>query len=347
MGSLINAFIFTGNYGDINKFLVFENSVLLHHGAKYFILNIFTLSLCILIILSFLYSKFVKFLPSILTIIVISFLTVSGFSGINIYKEYQRLQKTDLRTVINDKAYKVSKTGKNIFIFMLDRSMIFFIDPVFENNSLVKKEYTGFTLFKNALAFGGNTNLSTPSLFGGYEYTPDNMNKRDSELLVKKHNEALSVFPKLFSENGWNVSFTDPSWLNYSWIPDLSVFDKYDMTAKNIDYYGIYSQLFLKNLKIFEDKKGLYGVKRNILYFSFFRILPSEIRRVFYSSGNYANTMLPQYIKMAFIDSYSALQNIKEEVEFVEDKNCINIIVNNITHERLNNPILKYYKKNF
>ena len=86
MGSLINAFIFTGNYGDINHFLVFEDSDRLLHGAKYFILNIFTLSLCILIILSFLYSKFVKFLPSILTIIVISFLTVSGFSDINIYK---------------------------------------------------------------------------------------------------------------------------------------------------------------------------------------------------------------------------------------------------------------------
>ena len=347
MGSLINAFIFTGNYGDINKFLVFENSVLLHHGAKYFILNIFTLSLCILIILSILYSKFVKFLPSILTIIVISFLTVTGFSGINIHKEYRRLQKIDSRTVINNKAYKISRTGKNIFILMLDRSMNFFIDPIFENNALVKKEYMGFTLFKNTIAFGGNTNLSTPSLFGGYEYTPDNMNKRDSELLVDKHNEALSVLPKLFSENGWNVSFTDPSWLNYSWIPDLSVFDKYDMTAKNIDYYGVYSQSFLKNLKIFEDKKALHGVKRNMLYFSFFRILPSEIRRVFYSSGNYANAMLPQYIQMAFIDSYSALQNLKEEVEFVEDKNCINIIVNNITHEPPKQSDIKILQKEF
>ena len=345
--SLINAFIFTGNYGDISKFLVFEDIVLLHHGVKYFILNIFTLSLCIVIILSFLYSKFVKFLPSILTIIVISFLTVSGFSGINIYKEYQRLQKTDLRTVINNKAYKVSKTGKNIFILMLDRSMNFFIDPVFENNALVRKEYTGFTVFRNALAFGGCTYLSTPSLFGGYEYTPDNLNKRDNELLVDKHNEALSVLPKLFSENGWNVSFTDPPWLNYSWIPDLSVFDKYDMTAKNIDYYGVYSQSFLKNLKIFEDQKGLHGVKRNMLYFSFFRILPSEIRRVFYSSGNYANAMLPQYIQMAFIDSYSALQNVKEEVEFVEDKNCINIIVNNITHEPPKQSDIKILQKEF
>ena len=347
MGSLINAFIFTGNYGDINKFLVFENSVLLHHGAKYFILNIFTLSLCILIILSFLYSKFVKFLPSILTIIVISFLTVSGFSGINIYKEYRRLQKTDLRTVINNKAYKVSKTGKNIFILMLDRSMNFFIDPIFENNALVKKEYTGFTLFKNALAFGGGTHISSPSLFGGYEYTPDNLNKRYSELLVDKHNEALSVLPKLFSENGWNVSFTDPPWLNYSWIPDLSVFDKYDMIAQNIDYQGKYSQSLLKSLKFSQNNANLSAIHRNMLYFSFFRIFPSEIRRVFYSSGNYANSKLPQYITMAFIDSYSALQNIKEEVEFVEDKNCINIIVNNITHEPPKQSDIKILQKEF
>ena len=347
MGSLINAFIFTGNYGDINKFLVFEDSDRLLHGAKYFILNIFTLSLSIVIILSFLYSKFVKFLPSILTIIVISFLTVSGFSGINIYKEYQRLQKTDLRTVINNKAYKVSKTGKNIFILMLDRSMNFFIDPIFENNALVKQEYTGFTLFKNALAFGGGTHISSPSLFGGYEYTPDNLNKRYSELLVDKHNEALSVLPKLFSENGWNVSFTDPPWLNYSWIPDLSVFDKYDMIAQNIDYQGKYSQSLLKSLKFSQNNANLSAIHRNMLYFSFFRIFPSEIRRVFYSSGNYANSKLPQYITMAFIDSYSALQNIKEEVEFVEDKNCINIIVNNITHEPPKQSDIKILQKEF
>ena len=347
MGSLINAFIFTGNYGDINHFLVFEDSDRLLHGAKYFILNIFTLSLCILIILSFLYSKFVKFLPSILTIIVISFLTVSGFSAINIYKEYQRLQKTDLRTVINNKAYKVSKTGKNIFILMLDRSMNFFIDPIFENNALVKKEYTGFTLFKNTIAFGGGTHISSPSLFGGYEYTPDNLNKRYSELLVDKHNEALSVLPKLFSENGWNVSFTDPPWLNYSWIPDLSVFDKYDMIAQNIDYQGKYSQGLLKSLKFSQNNANLSAIHRNMLYFSFFRIFPSEIRRVFYSSGNYANSKLPQYITMAFIDSYSAIQNIAKEVEFVEDKNCINIIVNNITHEPPKQSDIKILQKEF
>lgn len=45
---------------------------------------------------------------------------------------------------------------------MLDRSMNFFIDPIFKHSEIVKKEYTGFTLFKNTIAFGPNTNISTP-----------------------------------------------------------------------------------------------------------------------------------------------------------------------------------------
>lgn len=48
---------------------------------------------------------------------------------------------------------------------MLDRSMNFFIDPIFKHSEIVKKEYTGFTLFKNTIAFGPNTNISTPPLF--------------------------------------------------------------------------------------------------------------------------------------------------------------------------------------
>lgn len=347
--SLINAFIFTGSYGDINKFLFFEDIERLKHGVKYFAVNIFVLGAGICFIAYFISSKFSKFLQPVLTIILISFLTVTGFSFITINKEYSRSITNKIYAGEGrkeGKAYKISKTGKNIFILMLDRSMNFFIDPVFEHNELVKKEYTGFTLFKNAIAFGGSTNKSTPSLFGGYEYTPENMNKRNTELLVDKHNEALSVLPKLFSENNWHVSFTDPSWLNYSWEPDLSVFDKYNMTAKNIDYPGTYRHCILQNINL-ETETGVHGIQRNMLYFSFFRILPSEIRRVLYSRGNYANAFFPQYLSMPFIDSYSVLQNLTEEIEFAEDKNCINIIVNNITHEPPKQSDIKILEKEF
>ena len=151
-------------------------------------------------------------------------------------------------------------------------------------------------------------------------------------MLVDKHNEALSVLPRLFSAHHWLVSFTDPPWLNYSWMPDLSVFAKYDMRAQNIDGSGKYSRDFLarveKQIEKQADKKT-NPVVRNMLYFSFFRILPSKVRKIFYNSGAYAAPDVSNHIKMSFIDAYSSLKNLCKETEFVSEGDCINIIVNN------------------
>ena len=249
-GAFINAFIFTGSYGIINSSLIFENAALLDHPRSYFILNLVMIGVGIGVITALIYSSSViKFLSSILSIIVITLLVITGLSCVSVQRSYRNTTYSAEGSKHNQKAYRVSKTGKNIFILMLDRSMNFFIDPIFENSEIVKKEYTGFTVFENSIAFGVSTNFSTPSLFGGYEYTPENINKRSKELLVDKHNEALSVLPRLFSEHDWLVSFTDPSWLNYSWIPDLSVFKKYPIRAQNIDGSGKYRQSFLEKLQ--------------------------------------------------------------------------------------------------
>ena len=332
MAALIDTFIFTGNYGDINNILIFEDATRLGHSMRYFAVNVLTITAGIIVMTFFVYSKFSKWLPSLLNIIVLTFLVITGFSCISIQKSYRRMLAGEITEKYDHKAYRVSKTGKNIFILMLDRSMNFFIDPVFENNDLVRKEYTGFTVFENSIAFGRSTNMSTPSLFGGYEYTPENINKRSDELLVDKHNEALSVLPRLFSEYNWMVSFTDPSWLNYSWIPDLSVFNKYNIRSKNIDGIGKYSRDF-SSLYLEKTNGQTNLVARNMLYFSFFRILPSKVRKIFYNNGAYAKIENLYNVQMAFIDAYSALENLYKEIEFVSDGDCINIIVNNTTHE--------------
>ena len=235
--ALVNAFLFKGKYGDISNALIFENEAMLKSGIKYFALNMAALAAAGILTTAVLYSRFSRFIPSIAVILLISFSASAGISSVSIQKEYTVLRnRSDLNATINGKAYRVSRTGKNIFVFMLDRAMNFFIDPIFETSEKVRETYTGFTLYPNALAFGQATNMSTPSLFGGYEYTPENINKRSEELLIDKHNEALSVLPRLFSERGWLVSFTDPSWLNYSWQPDLTPFKQYKMIAQNTEY---------------------------------------------------------------------------------------------------------------
>ena len=332
--SLINVFIFQDSYGSINNLLMFSDAGKLRHSLHELIVNLSVIGIAGIAVFFMIYSnRFIKYIVASTKILILSFLVITGVSSGTIYKEFNTMKSTANKVSVPEKAYRISKTGKNIFIFMLDRSMNFFIDPIFENSEIVRREYTGFTVFENSVAFGICTNFSTPSLFGGYEYTPENINKRSSELLVDKHNEALSVLPKLFSEHNWNVSFTDPSWLNYAWIPDLSVFAKYNMIAKNIDGNGSYMQGFLKKEQVASAPQSkIYGIRRNMLYFSLFKILPIEVRRIFYAEGMYGSVGIPIY-SAPFMNAYSAIENITNEVEFVENKNCINIIVNNLTHE--------------
>ena len=346
--ALINVFVFQDGYGSINNLLMFSDTGRLRHSLHELMVNLVVIGMTAVIIFAIVYSnQFMKFIDGIVKILILSFLVIPVVSSVTIYKEFHSMKSVENAVSAPKRAYRISKTGKNIFIFMLDRSMNFFIDPVFENAEIVKKEYTGFTVFENSIAFGTSTNFSTPSLFGGYEYTPENIDKRSNELLVDKHNEALSVLPRLFSEHNWNVSFTDPSWLNYAWIPDLSVFAKYNMIAKNIDGNGLYTQKFLikNNVQSMHQSK-IYGIRRNMLYFSLFKILPIEVRRIFYAEGMYGGVGIPIY-SAPFMNAYSAIENLTEEVEFVESKNCINIIVNNLTHEPPKKETIQMIGKDF
>jgi len=348
MIAILNAYVFQDSYGSINNLLMFSDTSRLRHSFKEIIINISVIGMLSFIVFIILYSQiFIKYVNIFLKILVVSFLSITFISFIRIYKDLS-LMKTALNSVsVPEKAYKITRTGKNIILLMLDRSMNFFIDPIFETSEIVKKEYTGFTLFENAIAFGHTTNFSTPSLFGGYEYTPENIDKRSDELLVDKHNEALSVLPRLFSENNWSVSFTDPSWLNYSWIPDLSVFKNYNVIAKNIDGIGLYTKEFItSNTNDLIPQNGIYGIRRNMLYFSFFKILPIEARRIFYADGMYGGVEILIY-SMPFFNAYSAIENIESEVEFVDHQNCLNIIVNNITHEPPAKETIKMIDKDF
>ena len=346
--AILNAYLFQDKYGSINNLLMFSDSGKLRHTQHELLINIVAMGITGVVTFLILYSGIVKkYIGTVLKILLVSFLAVTAVSSITIYKEIRSMRATVNAAPVAEKAYRISKTGKNIFIFMLDRSMNFFIDPIFENSEIVKKEYTGFTVFENSIAFGLSTNFSTPSLFGGYEYTPEKIDARSDELLVDKHNEALSVLPRLFSEHDWSVSFTDPSWLNYSWIPDLSVFAKYNIRAKNIDGNGVYTQDFLKKtVRGAVPQSKIYGIRRNMLYFSLFKILPVEVRRIFYANGMYGGVGIPIY-SAAFMNAYSALENITQEVEFVENKNCINIIVNNVPHEPPRKETVKMIGKDF
>ncbi len=173
-----------------------------------------------------------------------------------------------------------SKTGNNIVVFFVDAMISYYVPYMLEEKPELLEAFDGFTYYPNTVSFGGATNFGSPGLYGGYEYTPKEMNIRDQELLVDKHNEALKVMPVIFSENDFRVTVCDPAYAGYNDIPDISIYDEYP----GIEAYltmGKFGQSSLSRELVDEVRK------RNLFMFSILKASPTVFWRFIYDGGNY------------------------------------------------------------
>ncbi len=133
-------------------------------------------------------------------------------------------------TVVSDEVFEkvvLSPDKENVMVIMLDRMIGAYIPYMMEEKPETFAAYDGFTYYPNVISFGTLTILGSPAIFGGYEYTPENMNKRDDELMKDKHNEALLMMPLMFLREGYEVYSYDMPFSNYSHVNDLTEFKEY------------------------------------------------------------------------------------------------------------------------
>lgn len=196
--------------------------------------------------------------------------------------------------------------------------------------------FSGFTFYPNAVSFGGHTNIAAPALWGGYEYTPAEMNKRETELLVDKHNEALKVLPVLFDQNGYDVTVCDPPLAGYMEVPDLSIYADYPNIKTHITI-GRYTNNDL-------NEESIANSNRNFFCFSMTKCMPLFIQKEFYDYGQYNQSEF--LIQVAFgnstargltlhgVDSYNVLKSMRD-ITHISDgaENTYLMLSNNTTHE--------------
>jgi hypothetical protein len=147
--------------------------------------------------------------------------------GMNVVGIQQSVSQVKVVNARVKPALNLSADGKNVVVIFLDRALNHYFPYYMAEKPELAKQFDGFTNYTNTVSFAGATNFAVPALVGGYEYTPIEINKRDNETLVSKQNEALRVMPAVFSQNGYDVTVCDPSYANYNWVPDLSIYDEY------------------------------------------------------------------------------------------------------------------------
>jgi len=329
--SIVNTFAFPGNYGLISINMQLADSV--DDPLRVIILNILILGVFALLSVFIFHLCFQKFMTPVLSICLA---VLFGISLVNIFKinsGFSRVQffhTAILKQDVIHPLFSLSRKGKNTVIIMLDRASSSFFPYILEESPNLKKIYSGFTYYPNTVSFSGYTARGAPPIFGGYEYTPQEINKRDEIPLRVKHNEALLLMPRLFFETGHSVTVIDPPYPNYSMNPDFSIYDDYP-EIKVYQADGRYTELWVKehNLNLPSISALL---KRNIFWYGLFRIFPPMIREGLYQYGDWCSPIPGQKLSV-FLNGYAVLDYLPSLGEIIDDeKDTLLLMANDTTH---------------
>lgn len=331
--ALINVYAFAGNYGSMDITLKFIGGI--QSQNKIFILLNLLVTLIVLIIPFVLISlKKEKIVTYICFISALSFTVLSFVNISKINSEYKAFTQSHSAEDNNNKfesKFSLSKTGKNVVIFMLDRAESSYFEYILKDNPSLKESFSGFTYYPNTLSFNSHTLMASPALYGGYEYTPLEINKRQNESLAKKHNEATLLIPRILTEQAdFTAQMYDTSWGNFSYISDMSFTAPYEKIKGGI-LNGRYTGDFKTSLPSFDNTLIQKGVNRNLFFVSLFREVPAILRNVIYYQGTWWASEDVSDID-SFIDWYAQLHFMNDLTDFNNKTNSLIVFTNEATH---------------
>jgi YidC/Oxa1 family membrane protein insertase len=347
-----NFFIFYRNYGIISQDLNFNiaSNEFLAGSVPQQMIN---LSFCLLVFaLLFLVSRLNREKIAVITtgicsagvMLLFVFRISAIYAGIDKHLEFQnRINRQPEQNNEIKPIFPLSRSGKNVVVIMLDRAINSYFPLICQQRPDVKEAFDGFVYYNNTASLYRRTIFGAPPLFGGYEYSVQNMDKRPDKEYREKHNEALLLLPEIFKSLGYTVTVTDMPYTNYENGMDPEFFVSRGINAYNT--FGTCTGKYLHDVLHIEEYPEPLRLdkllQRNLLLFSILESTVYSIRDIIYFNGRYWSTEdynkgagVPRHI----VDSYTVLYYLSELTSIIQDDptgrsaGAFNSIVNNLTH---------------
>ncbi len=327
----VNYMAFHRDFGILSSTLKFETIPAFTGKEK-----LFNLAVLLVVAAAFLlvHIRWEQLTRGVLLTAVIAVSAMTVINGVQAMPEI-RTGMTALKSGAEDRVhFNLSKKGKNVVVFMLDRAVSTYLPSIFEEKPELADSFDGFTWYPNTIAHGGFTNFGTPGLFGGYEYTPWKMNERTDKAIPEKHNEALLVLPTLYSRAGYDVTVIDPPYAgSYAFYPDLSIYDDLEHTRayRAVGEFGSSGSA--------EGKQKLR--MRNFFSYALCETAPWALYGTLYNVGYYNETNVTMTLQVRdgmsrstgsdadFNENYNVLCNLSEMTEILDDETNTLLVMNN------------------
>ena len=347
VSAIVDYMFFGTDFGNLSPMLKYDSYPVITAGQT--LLNL-AVVLAVIVLLYFIWKKKIMIVRAGCLAMCLAVIGMSVVNATGIQSELTAL-KNNIADVPQDMPrIPLSKNGKNVVVLMMDRAVNGFVPFLMQERPELQEQFAGFTYYPNTISFGVCTNEGAPAIYGGYEYTPEEMNKRTEETLQSKNDEALKVMPVLFHENGFEVTVCDPTYAGYRWIPDLSIYDEYPDIHKYITK-GKYSLETVENTEAAD-----HALNRNFFCYSIFKISPLFCQPSLYNQGLYneADAMtaraggtnaaaqtrdgLSRAVGMneGFLETYAVLKNLPAITEIRDsDEDTFLMMSNDTTHEAM------------
>ena len=343
--SLISYLFFGTDLGDISVNFVYFMPFEFSFTQK--LINLALIVTGIALVL-FLYGKKPKICAELILTFAVVSLVMSVVNMVPINKAY----RNNIAKVQSEfPRFTLSTQGQNVMVIMLDRAPGYLVPIIFDELPQLYEEFDGFTFYPNTLSFGNRTKFAAPALFGGYEYTPEAFNADTTRTLVQMQDEALSVMPVMFRDEGYEVTLLDPPFAGYQTPGDLSVFTGplYEGIEAYHTKYVLYDDYY--KFEEFQEKIWL----RNFFCYSIFKVSPLFVQATVYNEGRYnqpedtsnyeTGFTIPQVgfsesssggVDRDFMAAYEVLNKLHEITEIsTEAGNTFMYIDNDTTHDAM------------
>lgn len=331
---IVDYFFFGTEMGIISSHLKYVKDVEIGFGE--ILINILIISIVILIChVLYIKNKKVIYYINVSSVIALMLLSIINITSIN--KAYNNIDFSE--TESEKMNIPLSTSGKNVVVFMLDRAIGSFIPYIMNEKPELKKQFEGFTYYPNTVSLGTNTGDASAAVFGGYEYTADVVED------VTKRTEALTLLPKIFKDNNYEVTVFDPPFLKDDDIANLSlaVFENMDIRAFHAKDKFHFS---------YKGKESSDRRYRNFFCYSVSKACPLAFNYTLYDGGYYNDVTIyatkSVYSYMVnndnmskgtsfiytFEQEYAELENLSDITEITEDNvNTYFAGYNEATHE--------------
>lgn len=338
--AIVNVYIFSGNYGFMTTALKFIGS-LKSQSLVFVITNALAVVAVFVIVFLFFNFKKTKIVLTAQLLVCFIFVISTAVNVVRINGDYGDFENILVdgknKKASGDNIINLSKDNPNVVVFMLDMADRGLLEDIMKERADIRKSFDGFVFYRNTLAFAGYTLMSTPSIFGGYEYTPAETNKRADVTLKAKHNEASLMMARIFTEQAdFDAALYDTSWGNYSYYADMSFADDYDQ-INGVSVFGKYTSEFKKefaeNFSSLPDEFSLQaGIKRNLIWVSFFRSAIVAIRPAVYYKGSWWSVGESNNVDL-FVDCFAPLYYLPKHTNLEASKSNFVMMTNDTTHD--------------